>query len=195
MNSANWGFFALVSYVPHPLGPCLDGLRQALPGTEFRQAHITLLPPRPLQVPVDAASKFTHRILDDCAPFEIRLQSVRRFPTTNVLYLDLAQGGDTVHKLHDALNAGELAFKEQFEFQPHLTLAGPVPDERIDAVQARAEHLWKSIEPNGRFTVTEIVALWSQPGAEPRSWQRLWSFSLDFDRTRSAHAGVTGQRS
>ncbi|MBV9265096.1 MAG: 2'-5' RNA ligase family protein, partial [Acidobacteriaceae bacterium] len=120
MHTRAWGFFALVTYVPDPLGSVINNLRLSLPG-EFRQTHITILPPRPLRLPVDAASDYSRRVLNQFGPFEVELTSVDRFPVTNVLYLDLAEGSEAVHELHDALNTGDLLFREEFEFYPHLT--------------------------------------------------------------------------
>jgi 2'-5' RNA ligase superfamily len=193
MISPPWGFFALVSYVPDPLGSCLDGLTQSLPGMEFRQAHITILPPRPLRLPVENASAYTRQILDQFAPFEVELGTVRRFPATNVLYLDLTEGHEALHRIHDALNTGELAFEEQFEFHPHLTLAGPIADDNMNRVQLRAERLWRAVEPKERFAIREIVALWAEPGHKQLSWQRLWVHTLRADQSRSASVGITGQ--
>ena len=193
MISPQWGYFALVSYVPEPLGPRLDDLTRALPGIVFRKAHITILPPRPLQVPVEQASLYTRRVLDQFRAFEVELSAVRRFPVTSVVYLDVTEGSETVHRLHDALNSCELAFNEQFEFHPHLTLAGPVPNEAIDDLQLRAEHLWEAVEPKERFVVCEIVALWAEGGHETPTWHRLWSYPLRTDQSKTACVGTTGQ--
>ena len=48
---AEWGSFALVAYIPEPLGAFLQSMRHDLPGQENPQAHITVLPPRPLKAP------------------------------------------------------------------------------------------------------------------------------------------------
>lgn len=194
MISPQWGFFALVSYVPDPLGSRLDNLTQALPGVAFRQAHITILPPRPLRVPLEEASRYAREILSQFVPFAIELGAVRRFPVTDVLYLDLAEGAAAVHQLHSALNTGGLAFDEQFEFQPHLTLAGPEASENVDALQSRAEQIWQDMQPKGGFTVREIVALWSEARQTP-VWKRLWVHTLGQDQSKTAHVGITGQTS
>jgi hypothetical protein len=161
---------------------------------EFRQAHITILPPRQLRVPVEVASEFTQKVLRGFRAFEVELCSVRLFPNTNVFYLDLAKGNDTIHRLHDALNTGDLKYEEQFEFHPHLTLGGPVPEENVASVQARAENLWRSIERNRRFLVSDLVALWAEPGRNTTGWRRLWSHPLVMEHA-AAHAGLIGQRS
>jgi 2'-5' RNA ligase len=188
------GFFALVSYVPEPLGPFLDQLRLSLPGAEFPQAHITLLPPRPLAVTIDAASRHAKCVLNRFSAFDVELSAVRKFPETNVLYLDLTDGGEIVRDLHQALNSGDLHYQEPFEFHPHLTLGGPVPNATVGAVQEEAEIAWRSFLLTRRFAVQEIVGLWAGSNGIGLSWQRLWSYNLQANHTKSAAAGPTGQK-
>jgi 2'-5' RNA ligase len=195
MVSPPWDFFALVSYLPDPLGSQVDRMTQTLPESGLRQAHITILPPRPLQVPLEEASRYTREILDRFAIFDVELGLVKRFPATNVLYLDLTEGYEAVHQVHDALNTGPLTFEEQFEFHPHLTLAGPLAAGVVDQVQFEAERLWGSIKGKEKFTVREIVALWAEAGQKTLSWRRLWAYPLRADQTRSAYVGITGRTS
>jgi 2'-5' RNA ligase len=193
MNTPLRGSFALVSYVPEPLGPFLDQLRLSLPGAEFPQAHITLLPPRPLAVTIQAASRHAQSVLNRFSAFDVELSAVRKFPETNVLYLDLTEGGETVRDLHEALNSGDLHYQEPFEFHPHLTLCGPVPD--LGAAQQEAEIAWRSFLVPRRFAVQEIVGLWASSNGIGLSWQRIWSYNLQANHTRTAAAGPMGQKS
>jgi 2'-5' RNA ligase len=126
-----WGSFALVSYVPDPLGSSLDGLRQSFPGSDPAHSHITILPPRPLHLPVERASEQATSILRKFQAFEVELEAVSTFPHTNVVYLDLSEGNRLVRELHQALNTGNLADNEQFEFHPHLTLGGPIAEAAV----------------------------------------------------------------
>jgi 2'-5' RNA ligase len=194
MDTRPCGFFALVSYVPDPLGPLIDDLRLSLPGVEFRQAHITILPPRPVHLPVEAATEYSQQVLGQFRPFSVELTHVNRFPVTNVLYLELAEGNQTIHDLHDALNTGNLVFKEEFEFLPHLTLGGPISAAQVDAVQEQAEALWRSVHLNRRFEIDEVVALWAAPGDEVLAWQRLWTYRLHTKQVKAAKAGLTSHR-
>jgi len=191
MHASSPGLFALVSYVPDPLGPFLDGLRQSLPGVEFPQSHITILPPRPLRVSVEIATRYAQQVLQEFQPFAVELTAVHRFPETNVLYLDLEEGNAILHELHDALNTAALEFGEQFEFRPHVTLGGPIPDSSVNVAHARAEHAWRSADLAKRFAVQEVVALWGEPGhpSKPMEWQRLWSYELTANQ-HDAHAAA-----
>jgi hypothetical protein len=174
-----FGVFALVSYVPAPLGSFLDELGKSLPGEDYPQSHITLVPPRPLQVSLDVASEFTQTTLDGFSPFNVVLGNVNCFPETKVLYLDLVRGHDEVHVLHDALTTGVLAHEEPFEFRPHLTIGGPVPANDLCTLQARVSEIWLAQDRAREFQVTEAVALWFDPsGKAAPAWNRVWTRRL-----------------
>lgn len=174
----DWGSVALVSYIPDPLGAFLQSLRRLLPGDQDPQPHVTILPPRPLRTAVELASQEAQGILQQFPSFEVELIRVRHFPETNMLYLDIGRGDLLLRGLHRALNTGNLAYAEQFEFLPHLTLGGPVPAPSLNAVRQEVESRWKAANCPARFSLTEIVCLWSSPGTSWGKWQRLWSKSL-----------------
>jgi 2'-5' RNA ligase len=177
-ETPQWGSFALVSYIPDPLGSFLHSLRQILPGEDNPQAHITILPPRPLQVPVDAASLEAKKTLSHFSRFEVELAEVRSFSESQVLYLDISKGGDILHQLHDALNVGTLEHDENFEFRPHLTLGGPVEKQREEQTRGEAERLWRARDCSARFRVEEIVFLWLPAQGSWKDWDRLWAHRL-----------------
>ena len=189
METPARGLYALVSYLPLPLGSFLDELRQSLPGSHFAPAHITILPPRPLEVTVNAASECARTVLQGFTAFDVELTEVRRFPETGMLFLDLADGNRSVHNLHDALNTGVLAFAEEFEFRPHLTLGGPIPPASMPTFQAQAEGAWNSWQSPKRFRLNNIVGLSGTPGVEGLSWRRVWTHQLSDVGSKGAGAG------
>jgi 2'-5' RNA ligase len=174
----HWGHFALVSYVPDPLASFLYRLRGSLPGAGNPQAHITILPPRPLRLPVDTAAKQVRNTLRNFPAFAVQLTRVSRFVETNFLYLEIGEGSGTLHSMHNALNGGELAHEEPFDFRPHLTLGGPVPVERLEEAHGRAEDLWRRAGCSPRFTLEEVVFLWLSPNSTQHDWERLWTHRL-----------------
>jgi len=183
-----WGFIALVSYIPDPLASFLQGLREALPNNDSSEAHITLLPPRPLKLPVETISQKARAILDQFPQFDVELSSVRRFAETKFLYLDLAEGSSLIHDVHDALNQGDLADPEEFEFRPHLTLGGPVSPGVLDSAQQQAELTWNGKHCARRFTIREVVCLWLSPDSAQGEWRRLWTHELSRVPVRSSAA-------
>ncbi|HEY1215899.1 MAG TPA: 2'-5' RNA ligase family protein [Bryobacteraceae bacterium] len=172
------GCIALVSYVPGPLGPALDRLRQDLAPDGNARAHITLLPPRPLSVPVDLASQVILETLQSVAPFDVEISGVRCFPRTNVLYLGIGEGTSRLHELHDSLNSGTLAHAELFDYLPHLTLSAPLPSQRVDRARQLLEEAWHRFFAPPRFRLDEAALLWRRPGSAPGTWERLWTQRL-----------------
>lgn len=187
-DQTEWGSFALVTYIPEPLGAFLHSLRHALPGEENPQAHITLLPPRPLKASVDLVSREAHAVLSRFQSFSVKLAGVKMFPETNILYLEISKGNDTLHKLHDALNSGLLAHDESFDFLPHLTLSGPVPLLDTAKVREQAKKVWEAHKGETSFEISEVVALWQPLYTSPDDWNRVWSQRLG-DSGSSATAG------
>jgi 2'-5' RNA ligase len=175
---AKWGSLALVSYIPDPLGAFLHNLQGLLPGEHNPRPHVTILPPRPLKTAVETASREARAILQEFPSFDVELLRIRRFPETNILYLNVGEGEELLRALHGALNAGDLAHAERFEFLPHLTLGGPVPDGSLADVRQHAESAWGSATCPARFHLSEVVCLWSAPASVWGNWQRVWSQSL-----------------
>jgi 2'-5' RNA ligase len=133
--------FALVIYIPDPLGRFLDDLRKELVPHYNPHAHVSVLPPRPL-VDWRAASDQVRSLLDTWAPFEIELTGLRLFPVTDVLYVDVGGGSAELCRMHEAMNCDALAFQEPFTYQPHITLAQEVPHESVPAMSAIAARRW-----------------------------------------------------
>lgn len=171
---SQWGSIALVSYVPAPLGPLLDGLRQTLSTEAHPQAHVTLLPPRPLTVPVETASAAVHTVLRRFQPFPVHFSGICCFPTTNVVYLSIAEGNSSLHALHDSLNSGVLTHAEAFEYLPHLTLSDPLSVPRAAEICQLAKEAWKQVSPPHSYVLDEVAFLWRSSGNVSDAWQRLW---------------------
>jgi 2'-5' RNA ligase len=164
--------YALVGYVPDPLGSFLDGLRHTLPGHKVSPAHLTFLPPRPFGIAPEAASAIVRDRVRSFAPFEVELTTVQCFPYTNVLYLALSDGSTEAKKLHDVL-ASEigLSYTEECEYRPHITLSAPLDGSEIDEMQRLAASAWSEWAFSRRFLVRSAAFLRRSPAGV---WERLW---------------------
>ena len=169
------GQVALVTYLPDPLASFLTQVRQSLGGENIPEAHITFLPPRPLRVPVEEAADEIRHVLLDVDTFEVELGTVKLFPTTNILYIDVVAGQRELFNLHEALNIGTLFADEQYEFVPHLTLSGALVSHSIAAAQAMVDNAWNQCGLSSRFLVSELVLLRQSSGEH---WTRVSSFRL-----------------
>jgi 2'-5' RNA ligase len=135
--------FALVIYIPDPLGRFLDDLRRELvPGCN-PHAHVSVLPPRPLAVDWQVAGEQVRTCAGNWAPFDVHLGRIRMFPVTNVIYLELGEGATDMFQIHDAMNSQALSFDEPFAYHPHITVAQEIPPDQVADVNRRAQELWE----------------------------------------------------
>ena len=170
--------FALVTYTPEPLREWLIELRRLLPVESTSEPHITILPPRPLNIPAtDAWQKISSTL--SCFPaFEVELSSVRVFPGTNVLYLELSDGIPMLEELHATLNVGDFFHEEVFEFHPHLTVGGPVAPQELERKLRTARDAWRASACPTRFVVDQFAFVSISTSEAGRQWNRLWRHRL-----------------
>ena len=173
------GYFALVSYLPHQLASCLTQIRKHFGMSARSEPHVTVLPRRPLARDLEKASRHALNVLSGFPAFQVELSSVQLFAETNVLYLGISRGRSNLETLHAALNTGQLAHKEEFEFLPHLTLGGPVQDGEALQVHAQVAAEWEGADCPRSFLAGEIVCLWQAPDSDPGCWQPIWCHKLN----------------
>ena len=167
--------FALVIYIPDPLGRFLDDLRrQLVPGCN-PHAHVSVLPPRPLAVDWQVAGEQVRACAANWATFDIVLERLRIFPVTNVIYLELGQGAEEMFRIHAAMNSQALEFDEPFEYHPHITLAQEIPPGSVAEVNRLAQELWDGYTGPRSFRVERTAFVQNTLG---NCWLDLAEFSL-----------------
>jgi 2'-5' RNA ligase len=149
--------FALVIYIPGPLGRFLDDLRRELVPHYNPHAHVSVLPPRPLAVDWRAASDEARALVEGSESFEIELTALQIFPSTDVIYLEVGAGASDLRNMHGAMNAGSLAFQEPFAYHPHITLAQDVPHEGVPAAHELARRRWTEYRGSRSFRAERAV--------------------------------------
>jgi 2'-5' RNA ligase len=170
------GVYALVIYIPDPLGRFLDDLRRELiPGCN-PHAHVSVLPPRPLAAEWQVAGEEVRSLADRWAPFDIRLGGIERFPVTNVVYIGLAGGAGEMNRMHSLMNAGVLESVEPFEYHPHITLAQEIPPGQVEAVNLMAQRRWEEFTGPRTFRAERATFVRNTVG---NRWIDLAEFSLN----------------
>jgi hypothetical protein len=145
--------FALVSYIPDPLGSFLDQLRlELVPGCS-PHAHVTILPPRPISADESQAAEELLELAEGFSDFDIELGDVEVFPVSKVVYIGIARGERELREMYRSLNRGTVAFREPFPYHPHVTLAQKFPLEDLDYLAAIAGQRWEEYRQNRAFTV------------------------------------------
>jgi 2'-5' RNA ligase len=151
--------FALVIYIPDPLGQFLDDLRRELVPYYNPHAHVSVLPPRPLAVDWRVASDQARTLIGSWPPFEVQLTEIQLFPVTDVIYIDIKieDGGSELRRMHDAMNSGTLAFEEPFPYCPHITLAQEIPHADVAGTTELAARRWREYKGKRSFRAEHAV--------------------------------------
>jgi len=149
--------FALVIYIPGPLGAFLDDLRRELVPHYNPNAHVSVLPPRPLAVDWRTAAEQVRKLAVSWMPFEVELTDLDVFPVTDVIYLEVGEGAQELRRMHEGVNTAALAFQDPFPYHPHITLAQEVPHERVGEVLDLASRRWREFRGGRSFRAERAV--------------------------------------
>ena len=116
--------YAAVAYVRSPVGIFVEELRRELhPAHTHADAHLTILPPRPLRGTEQQAFDLLTDVCRSVNPFEVVMGDVESFvPITPTVFLRVARGAYRMRELHDLLNRGALDYQEPWPYMPHLTI-------------------------------------------------------------------------
>ncbi|MDQ6663664.1 MAG: 2'-5' RNA ligase family protein [Acidobacteriota bacterium] len=156
-NGSTPSQFALVSYIPDPLGLFLDNLRiEMAPGCK-PHAHVTILPPRPVLGKASAAAGELERRLGNFTAFELELGRMELFPVSEVIFLSIVRGAEILREMHAALNSGGVLFEEPFPYHPHITLAQNLPPEQVQPLHNLAARRWAEYAGNRVFRVENLA--------------------------------------
>jgi len=148
--------FALVSYIPDPLGNFLDRLRLDLVPGCSPHAHVTVLPPRPICADEVQAADELMEIAENFSGFDIELGEVEIFPVSKVIFIGIARGERELREMYRALNRGAVAYREPFPYHPHVTLAQNFPLEDLEHLSAQASQQWEQCSHSRSFPVHSL---------------------------------------
>lgn len=149
--------FALVIYIPEPLGAFLDELRRELVPHYNPHAHVSVLPPRPLSVDWQTASTHVRGLAETWPPFDVELAQIAIFPTTDVIYIEIGAGAPELREMHAAMNSKALEYSEPYAYHPHITLAQEVCHEDVPAAYELAVRRWKEFRGRRQFRADRAV--------------------------------------
>src|SRR5690606_37522996 len=107
----------------------------------------------PVRISQEAASEEIRAGLAPFSEFELELPRIRVFEQTSVVFCEVGLGRDRLFELHDALNTGNLAFDEPFEYHPHVTLAQGMPANLLPEIYEMAVRRWKESAPKPQVTI------------------------------------------
>jgi 2'-5' RNA ligase len=151
--------YALVAYVTSPVGEFVQNLRRELhPDLPHLAAHITFLPPRPLQGTESSALQMLAGICGRAEPFEVTLGDVQTFvPTTPTVYIRVVYGASRLQELHDQLNAQVLASAEEWPYIPHLTIVKMATEPAAEQALRIARERWRQYSGSRRILLDRLT--------------------------------------
>jgi 2'-5' RNA ligase len=151
--------YALVAYIQTPIAAFVEELRRELhPDLPRLAAHLTLLPPRPLQGTETTALQLLANICGKIEPFEVTLGRMDSFvPTTCTVYIGIAQGAPRMQALHDQLNQQVLAFSEDWPYVPHLTIGKMNTPENAGQALQTARRRWADFSGSRRILLDRLT--------------------------------------
>lgn len=149
--------FALVSYIPDPLARFLDNLRRELVPSCFLRAHVTVLPPRPLQVSPAVGWDAICNAAKDFKPFDLELGEIDIFPISDVIFVGVRAGTESLRAMHETLNQDGLEYAEPFPYHPHVTVAQNLQPDQLDEFYEIARRRWKEYREAREFRVERVT--------------------------------------
>jgi 2'-5' RNA ligase len=167
--------YALVIYIPDPLGAFLDDLRRELVPLCNPHAHVSVLPPRSLALAWQVAAEQVRTYAREWAAFEVHLGDIGRFPVTNVIYIELEGGAAQLHGMHARMNTAALASPEPFVYHPHITLAQELQAGQVEEVHRLARRRWEEFTGPRTFRAERATFVQNTIG---NCWIDLAAFPL-----------------
>jgi 2'-5' RNA ligase len=151
--------YALVAYVKGPAGEFVENLRRELhPDLPHLAAHLTLLPPRPLQGSESSALQVLERICSEEEPFEVNLGAMETFiPVTPTVYIRVEGSAGRMCELHNRLNTEALAYHEEWPYIPHLTIAKMGSEPLAQSAFETARERWAQYAGSRRILLEKLI--------------------------------------
>ncbi len=157
--------YALVAYVTGAAGEFVENLRRELhPELPHLAAHLSILPPRPLQGSESSALQVLERICREAQPFEVNLGNVETFiPVTPTVYIRVDHAASRMCDLHGRLNTEALAFHEEWPYIPHLTIAKMNAEQPAQRAYETARQRWASYTGSRRILLERLTFVREDP--------------------------------
>jgi 2'-5' RNA ligase len=135
--------FGVVIPVPESLSRAADRIRRNYdPNFPRIGPHVTVLPPRPLQLTRREVLAAVRRTAEATQPFACALGRIRTFePVMPVVYASLRRGMGPLKRLHARLARGPLRGAEMFPYVPHLTLGQKLDSRRLQRAMALSDRV------------------------------------------------------
>jgi 2'-5' RNA ligase len=151
--------YAAVAYVRNSVGIFVEELRREFhPSHTHADAHITILPPRPLMGSEQQAVEILQEVCASAQPFEVTMGDVESFiPATSTVFIRVAYGAYRMRELHDQFNINGLEFCEPWPYMPHLTIVKADTESEAEQVLEIARNRWEKFKDGRKIRIDSIT--------------------------------------
>jgi len=151
--------YAAVAYVHSPVGIFVEELRRELhPAHTHADAHLTILPPRPLSGTEQQAIDLLTEVCRNVTPFEVTMGDVETFiPVTPTVFLRVAHGAYRMRELRDLADRGVLFYREPWPYMPHLTVVKADTDDEALKILDIARQRWKVYTDTRQVRISSLT--------------------------------------
>ena len=169
--------YGVVAYVNGPVGEFVKDLRRELhPDLPHLAAHLSLLPPRPLNGDESSALELIKDVCSRVEPFDVSLGEVETFiPVTPTVFIRVAHGASRMRELHQLLSAGPLDTPEEWPYLPHLTIAKMTVEHQAQEAYRIARRYWSEFTGSRTIQTQELTFVRE---SSPNCWVDLAKISL-----------------
>ncbi len=150
--------YAAVAYVRSPVGIFVEQLRRELhPAHTHADAHLTILPPRPLRGTEQQAIDQLTEVCHTTEPFEVTMGDVESFvPLTPTVFIRVAHGAYRMRELHDHMDHDTLYCDEPWPYMPHLTIVKANAADEVPKVMAIARQRWREYSDIRKVQISKL---------------------------------------
>jgi 2'-5' RNA ligase len=150
--------YAAIAYVRSPVGIFVEQLRRDLhPAHTHADAHLTILPPRPLRGTEQEAVDLLTEICRTTEPFEVTMGDVETFlPLTPTVFLRVSHGAYRMRELHDRMNRDIVLCNEPWPYMPHLTIVKADAADEVPKAIAIARQRWSEYADTRKVRITKL---------------------------------------
>lgn len=151
--------YGVVAYVNDPVGEFVENLRRELhPHLPHLAAHLSLLPPRPLNGDGSVALELIKEVCSSVEPFDVSLGEVETFiPVTPTVFIRVAHGASRMRELHRLLSVGPLDTPEEWPYLPHLTIAKMNAEHQAQEAYRIARLHWSRFKGSRTIQTSEVI--------------------------------------
>lgn len=151
--------YAAIAYVRNPVGAFVEELRRELhPSHTHSDAHLTILPPRPIAGTEQEAIRVMSEACREAMPFDVTMGDVETFvPTTPTIFLRVAHGAYRMRELHDLIDRGALKYKEPWPYMPHLTIVKMDTLDEARNMLSVARKRWDRFEGSSKIRIDTLA--------------------------------------